>query len=80
MTLEELRSIASARPFRAFVIHLSDGRAVAVLHPEIVTTVPSGETILVHQPDNTIDIIDLPQVMRVALKPAAHGRAREGET
>ena len=79
MTLEELRSVANAQPFRPFVIHLTDGREVPVVHPEIVTTVPSGETILVHQPDNTIDIIDLPQVMRVELMPAGDGPGRRRE-
>jgi hypothetical protein len=77
MTLEELRRLASAQPFRPFVIHLTDGREVPVLHPEIVVAMPSGETILVHQADDTIDIIDLPQVNRLELKPVADGPERE---
>jgi hypothetical protein len=73
MTLEELRSVSNAQPFRPFVIHLTDGREVPVLHPEIVVAMPSGQTILVHQADDTIDIIDLPQVNRLELRPAADG-------
>ena len=73
MTFEDLRRLASAQPFRPFVIHLTDGRAIPVLHPEIVVAVPSGGTILVHRADDTIDIIDLPQVDRLELRPAADG-------
>jgi hypothetical protein len=79
MTLEELRSVASAQPFRPFVIHLTDGRALPVVHPEIVVAVPSGETILVHQTDGTIDIIDLPQVVRLELMPVNEGPGRRRE-
>jgi hypothetical protein len=76
MTLEELRKVSNAQPFRAFIIHLTDGREVPVLHPELVVAVPSGQTILVHQADDTIDIIDLLQVSRLELKPAAGGPGR----
>ncbi len=79
MTLEELRRVSNAQPFCPFVLHLTDGRAVPVLHPEIVVAVPSGQTILVHQADDTIDIIDLPQVTRLELKPAADGPGRRRE-
>jgi hypothetical protein len=79
MTLEELRRVSNAQPFCPFVIHLSDGRAVPVLHPEIIVAVPSGQTILVHRADDTIDIIDLPQVTRLELKPAADGPDRRRE-
>jgi hypothetical protein len=73
MTFEELRSVSNAQPFRPFVLHLTDGQEVPVLHPEIVMAVPSGQTILVHQADDTIDVIDLPQVTRLELRPAAGG-------
>jgi len=79
MTLEELRRVSNAQPFRPFVIHLADGREVPVLHPELVVAVPSGETILVHQADDTIDIIDLPQVTRLELKPVTDGPGRKRE-
>ena len=75
MTLEELRRASSAQPFCPFVIHLIDGREIPVVHPELVVAMPNGETILVHQADATIDIIDLPQVARLELKPSADGRA-----
>jgi hypothetical protein len=52
MTIEQLRNLSNAQPFRPFVIHLADGRAVPDNHREFIMTVPSGRTILVAQPDD----------------------------
>ena len=69
MTIEQLRNAYSAQPFRPFVIHLADGREVPVYHREFIMTVPSGRTILVVQPDDTVNIIDLLLVTDLELKP-----------
>jgi hypothetical protein len=73
MTIEELRCFTRAQPFHPFLIHLSEGRAVPVDHPELIMVVPSGRTILVCQADETIDIIDLPQVAGVEVKLETEG-------
>jgi hypothetical protein len=73
MTIDELRGFSRAQPFQPYVIHLTDGRAVLVSHPELMMAVPSGRTILVCQPDDTIDVIDLPQVARVEVKQERRG-------
>jgi hypothetical protein len=39
-------------------------------------TVPSGRTVLVAQPDDTVNIIDLLLVTDLELKPAANGAAK----
>jgi hypothetical protein len=59
MTVEQMRSVYQAQPFRPFVIHLADGREIPVQHREFIMAVPSGRTILVAQPDDTVNIIDL---------------------
>jgi hypothetical protein len=59
MTIEQLRNLYNAQPFRPFVIHLADGRAIPVNHREFIMSVPSGRTLIVAQPDDTVDIIDL---------------------
>lgn len=76
MTIEKLRSLYDAQPFRPFVIHLADGRAVPVHHREFIMTAPSGRTVVVMQPDDTINIIDLLLVTDVELKPAANGSGK----
>ncbi len=76
MTIEQMRTAYEAQPFRPFVIHLADGRAVPVRHREFIMTVPSGRTIIVCQPDDTVNIIDLLLVTDLELAPAANGPSK----
>jgi hypothetical protein len=77
MTIEQLRAAYSAQPFRPFVIHLADGREVAVASREFIMAVPSGRTVVVCQPDDTVNIIDLLLVTDLEFKPSANG-SRKG--
>jgi hypothetical protein len=73
MTLDEVRSLYHAQPFCPFVLHLADGRAIRVEHPEYLAAAPSGRTITVYQPDDTLNIVDLLLVTDVEIKPAGNG-------
>jgi hypothetical protein len=68
MTVEQLRAAYQAQPFQPFIIHLADGRNVPVQSPEFILTVPSGRTIVVAQPDDTLNIIDLLLVTDLEIK------------
>ncbi len=68
MTIEQMRAAYDAQPFRPFVIHLADGRAVPVNHREFIMAAPSGRTVVVCQPDDTFIIIDLPIVTALEIK------------
>jgi len=59
MTVEQLREMSGARPFRAFRLHLADGRALDVDHPEFLMPSRSGRTIVVSKPNDTFEIVDL---------------------
>ncbi|HTU91521.1 MAG TPA: hypothetical protein VMF69_15670 [Gemmataceae bacterium] len=74
MTIEQLRQMYSAKPFRAFDLHLADGRTVGVEHPELLAISPSGRTILVGHADDTFETIDL--LLVVSLKPRPEGSHR----
>jgi hypothetical protein len=76
MTIAELRNLCAAQPFRPFVIHLADGRQVPVQHPEVVSATAGGQSITVHQPDDTMDIVDLITVTDLEVK-STHPRAGE---
>ncbi len=80
MTIEQFRNFYNAQPFRPFVIHLADGRQVPVRHREFIMAVPSGRTVIVCQPDDTLNIIDLLLVTDLELKPTTDGprRRRKG--
>ncbi len=73
MTIEQLLGAYRAEPFHPFVLHLADGREIPVRHREFMMTVPSGRTIVVCQPDDTVNIIDVLLVTDLEFKPARNG-------
>ncbi len=76
MTIEKVKELYEAKPFRPFVIHLADGRAVPVQHRDFIMAVPSGRTLIVLQPDDTMNIIDLLLVTDVELKIRRNGASK----
>jgi hypothetical protein len=69
MTIEQLRNLYESKPFRPFVIQLADGRQIPVHHREFIMSVPSGRTIVICQPDDAINIIDLLLVTDLEIRP-----------
>jgi len=59
MTIEELRAAVQKRPFKPFVMHLAAGGAIPVQRPEFFLAAPSGRRLVVVQPDETANILDL---------------------
>jgi hypothetical protein len=76
MTLAQVRSFYTAEPFQPFVIHLADGREIPVHHREFIMAVPSGRILLVCQPDDTVNFIDLLLVTDLEVKPKSNGSRR----
>jgi hypothetical protein len=69
MTIERVRELSDMKPFRPFVIHLADGREIPVVHREFIITAPSGRTLVVMQPDDRLNIIDLLLVTDLEIRP-----------
>ncbi len=59
MTIEQLRRMHQARPFRPFRVHMADGRHLDVSHPEFLAHTPAGRTVVIAQPDESFELIDL---------------------
>jgi hypothetical protein len=76
MTIERLQEFYNAEPFRPFVMHLADGREIPVHHRDFMASVPSGRTIVVMQPDESINIIDLLLVTDVEFKSVTNGNGK----
>ena len=57
MSTNELRRHITAVPFRSFVLHVSDGRAIPVHARDFIMVSPLGSTVDVYQPDETHDIL-----------------------
>jgi hypothetical protein len=76
MTIERLRYFYNAQPFRPFLIPLADGRQIPVQHREFIATAPSGRTVTVYQPDDSLNVIDLLLVTDLEVKPAGNGSGK----
>ena len=71
MTIERFRDLYSSQPFRSFIIHMADGRDLTVHHREFIALGPSGRTVLLYQPDESFNVIDLLLVTDLEVKGAA---------
>jgi hypothetical protein len=58
MTDETLRKAMRSQPFRPFVIHMADGRALPVAHPELIAYKSETRTAIVVY-DDSFEFIDL---------------------
>ena len=58
MTIEQLHDLLTAQPFRAFRIHLADGRYVDIQHPELLAH-GGGRTFVVYTNDEHFEVVDL---------------------
>ncbi|HET6878996.1 MAG TPA: hypothetical protein VFI31_02505 [Pirellulales bacterium] len=81
MTIQQLRAVYDAQPFRPFNLHVADGRSIRVQHRDFMMTVPRGRTIVVAEPDGRLHILDLLMVTEVELLAAPNngsGKRRRG--
>jgi hypothetical protein len=74
VTIEQLKTMHQARPFKPFDIFLADGRSISVEHPELLSRSSSGRTIAVAVENDAIEIVDL--LLVTSLKPRANGQSR----
>jgi hypothetical protein len=69
MTVEQMKNVHGARPFRPFTIHMGDGRAFRVDHPEFLSRSQSGRTIVMHEPEEGLSILDMLLVTELEVHP-----------
>jgi hypothetical protein len=69
MRVEEPRNLYQAGPFQPFTLHLADGGAIPVRHREFIMPSPSGRTVIVYQPDDSFNIVDLMLVTDLEVRP-----------
>lgn len=76
MTIDQLRNFYDAQPFQPFVMHLANGREVLVRSCEFMASAPSGRTVIVYQPDDSWNVVDLLLVTDLEVRPARNGARR----
>lgn len=75
MTIDQIRRALTARPFKPFTMHMDDGRAFSVKHPELLALIPGMErTVILGFPaEEAVEIIDL---LHVTLLSIGNGHSR----
>jgi hypothetical protein len=65
MTVEQIKELHFARPFRPFIMHLADGRSFEVNHPEFLSYSRSGRILHFVTPQDHQEHIELLMVVSV---------------
>ena len=73
MTIENIKELCHANPFRPFILHFPDGRRLGVQHPDFVAWPTAGRLISVFQPNGSESLVDLMLISDVTIK---EGRGR----
>lgn len=76
MTIEQIKGFYEAKPFQPFTIHLADGREIPVLSREFIMAAPSGRILVVYQPDDTFNWIDLLLVTDLEVRVGTNGSGK----
>jgi hypothetical protein len=76
VTIEQLRAVHRATPFRPFTIHLADGGRLEVPHRDFLSHSPSGRTVIVYGKDESFGVVDLLLVTELSVKAAANGSGK----
>ena len=77
MTIEKLRDMLHARPFKPFTIHIAEGTVIPVRHPEFVLLTQGGRTAYVHTGrGDEVKIVDLLLVTHLTTNGAASRRRK----
>ena len=71
MTIEQLRAVYQAQPFRPFTLHLADGGNLHVSHADFLSHSPQGRTLIVNAEDDSFSIVDLLLVTRLEVHNGA---------
>jgi len=78
VNVKTIKEFCEEKPFRRFVVHLADGRGIPVEHPEFVLYPPNGQEIIIYQPDDSFDFIDMFQVTTLTVRKKSSTKTPKG--
>jgi hypothetical protein len=77
MTMEQLQRAHHSQPFVPFLLHMADGRDIAVDHPECMAYHPeSGRTAVITLPNDGWEVVDVLMVTSMEFRAANGSRKR----
>jgi hypothetical protein len=75
MTMEDLRSAVHKAPFQPFTIHLSDGHALHVPHPDFVALSGGGlSAVVTSLTSNGFTVVDISLITRLEVPAVPKAR------
>lgn len=72
MTVEQLKAMREANPFRPFRIHLADGKSFDVPHRGFLAPSPTGRSAIVYSADDMFSIIDVYLITELEALPSSN--------
>ena len=70
MLPDRIRELIHTVPFQPFVVELGSGNCVPVKHPDYVLLSPGGRTLIVHNDEQRMEMIDAFLVASVSVEKA----------
>ncbi len=77
MKVEKLRELMHAAPFQPFTIHVADGHALHIPHPDFIAIMGTGRTVFVTSPIEQMPsyfMVDVPLITQLEV----HGVRSDG--
>ena len=69
MTVDQIRSLQDAAPFRAFRLHMANGKSVRAPHPDFMSLSPTGRILTVYRAHDSFEVIDTLLVTSIETLP-----------
>ncbi len=70
MTSATIRNAMHNQPFRPFTLHMADGRAFTVTHPDFIAVSPTGREAVFSDEEGGVHVIDILRILQIFVPPA----------
>ena len=76
MTIQQLKKVYEASPFRPFSLHMAHGRKLYVPHHDFLSHSPTGRTVIVYGEDDDFNILDVLMITEIEVTTTNGSRSR----
>ncbi len=76
-TMNQVQAAMHSPPFRAFTVHLNDGRSYLIKHPDFISYSPNNREMTVHD-EQGVHSIDMRNVSEVHVPQSPAGASPNG--
>ena len=65
MCIDEIRQINRAQPFKPFTVHVTDGDALHLPHPDFLFIPPVGGTVIIVDQKGCMSLVDAAHITKL---------------